>query len=184
RAGGGRPARRRRHRRCARIPAARRRARARADTPARYGAHARVSRPGAARRLRAARARRAEGARDDRRAGLRRRPHGAARGEHAERAREGGPPLMGALREWWLGLARRERIGAAAAAAFALAAALYLLALEPAWRTRERLAKELPLLRAQAAQVEALRLEARGLKERAVRFDNAAELGGAASNGP
>ena len=88
---------------------------------------------------------------------------------------------MGALREWWLGLARRERIGAAAAAAFALAAALYLLALEPAWRTRERLAKELPLLRAQAAQVQALRLEARGLKERAVRFDNAGELRAAAT---
>ena len=88
---------------------------------------------------------------------------------------------MRALRQWWLGLARRERIGAAAAAAFALAAVLYLAALEPAWRTRERLAKELPLLRAQAAQVEALRLEARRLKERAVRFDSAEQLRAAAA---
>jgi general secretion pathway protein M len=72
-------------------------------------------------------------------------------------------------------------LATAAAAALALAAALYLLAIEPAWRTRERLAKELPLLRAQAAQVEALRLEARRLKERTVRFDNAEELRAAAT---
>ena len=88
---------------------------------------------------------------------------------------------MQALREWWLGLGRRERMGTAAAAALALAAALYLLAIEPAWRTRERLARELPLLRAQAAQVEALRLEARRLKEHAVRFDNAEQMRAAAA---
>jgi type II secretory pathway component PulM len=84
------------------------------------------------------------------------------------------------LREWWLGLARRERIASAAAGTLALAVALYLLALEPAWRTRERLARELPVLRAQAAQVEALRLEARRLKEQTLRFESAEQLRAAA----
>ena len=79
------------------------------------------------------------------------------------------------LREWWIGLSRRERIASAAAAVLALAALLYLAAFEPAWRTRARLGAELPRLRAEAAEVEALRLEARGLKERALRLDSPAQ---------
>jgi type II secretory pathway component PulM len=89
--------------------------------------------------------------------------------------------LIAALRTWWLGLARRERIATASGSAFALAAIVFLVAIEPAWRTRERLANELPRLRAQAAQVEALRLEARRLKERGVRFDNPQSLRAAAT---
>jgi len=85
------------------------------------------------------------------------------------------------LQQWWLGLSRRERMATFGASAFALAAALYLIAIEPAWRTRERLGAELPLLRAQAAEVEALRLEARRLKERTVRFENAEQLRAAAA---
>ena len=86
-----------------------------------------------------------------------------------------------ALQQWWLGLSRRERMATLAASAFALLAALYLVALEPAWRTRARLGAELPVLRAQAAEVEALRLEARRLKQHAVRFENAGELRAAAA---
>jgi general secretion pathway protein M len=70
------------------------------------------------------------------------------------------------MREWWQGLGRRERTLVAAAAALALAAALYVVAIEPAWRTRARLGDELPRLRAQAAEVDALALEARQLARR------------------
>ena len=89
--------------------------------------------------------------------------------------------MIAGLRAWWLGLARRERIATAAASAFALAAILFLVAFEPAWHTRERLANELPRLRAQVAQIEALRLEARRLKERGLRFDNPQSLRAAAT---
>jgi general secretion pathway protein M len=70
------------------------------------------------------------------------------------------------MREWWQGLGRRERTLVAAAAALALAAALYVVAIEPAWKTRARLGDELPRLRAQAAEVDALALEARQLARR------------------
>ena len=85
------------------------------------------------------------------------------------------------VREWWVGLSRRERAATLAAVVLALAALLFLLGIEPAWRTRARLASELPVLRAQAAQVEALRLEARRLKERVVRFESPEQLRGAAA---
>lgn len=89
--------------------------------------------------------------------------------------------MSAALRQWWLGLSRRERTATAVASAFAVAALIFLVAIEPAWRSRERLATELPRLRAQAAQIESLRLEARRLKERGVRFDNAQALRAAAT---
>lgn len=89
--------------------------------------------------------------------------------------------MIARLRQWWLGLSRRERMGTAGAAALVLAAILFLVAIEPAWRTRERLASDLPRLRAQAAQIEALRLEARRLKERGLRFDNPQSLRAAAT---
>jgi len=89
--------------------------------------------------------------------------------------------MRNSVREWWVGLSRRERIATIAAVVLTLAALLFLLGIEPAWRTRARLATELPALRAQAAQVEALRLEARRLKERVVRFDNPEQLRNAAA---
>ena len=70
------------------------------------------------------------------------------------------------MRAWWQGLARRERMLVAGAAVLVLAALVYLLAVEPAWKTRARLAAELPRLRAQAAEVEALAQEARQLAKR------------------
>src|SRR5581483_5058575 len=143
-----------------------------ADARSRFGAGPGIPRRGVARRLRSARARGTQGARANARAGSGRRPRRAALGEHAQRASEGGPAVIALLRQWWLGLSRRERIGTAGAASFVLAALLFLVAIEPAWRTRERLAGDLPRLRAEAAQMEALRLEARRLKERGLRFDN------------
>ena len=81
--------------------------------------------------------------------------------------------MIARLRAWWLGLARRERMMTAAAASFALLALLYLIAIEPAWKTRERLSAELPRLRAQAAEVNSLAQEAKGLMSRGVAVESA-----------
>jgi general secretion pathway protein M len=75
--------------------------------------------------------------------------------------------MIARLRLWWTGLARRERIATAFAATLVFAAALYLIAIEPAWRARARLAAELPRLRTQAAEMDALSQEARKLGVRA-----------------
>jgi general secretion pathway protein M len=76
--------------------------------------------------------------------------------------------MTAALRAWWLGLARRERMMTAAAATFVVLVLLYLVAIEPAWKAGARLEGELPRLRAQAAEVSALAQEARALKGRGV----------------
>lgn len=76
--------------------------------------------------------------------------------------------MIRALREWWTGLARRERLATAAAGVLFLVAALYLLAIEPAWRARARLGAELPRLRAEAAEIDALGLEAKKLRSRSL----------------
>lgn len=68
------------------------------------------------------------------------------------------------MRAWWEGLSRRERAVTAAGAALVTLALLYLVAIEPAWKARARLDAELPRLRAQAAEVEALAQEAGRLK--------------------
>jgi general secretion pathway protein M len=77
------------------------------------------------------------------------------------------------MRQWWVGLSRRERMAVIAAAALVAAAVLYLAAIEPAWRTRQRLAPELPRLRAQAAELDALALEAKKLKTRTRTLESA-----------
>ena len=82
--------------------------------------------------------------------------------------------MIARLRTWWLGLARRERVMTAATASFALLALLYLIAIEPAWKARERLGAELPRLRAQAAEINSLAQEARGLASRGVAVESAA----------
>lgn len=66
----------------------------------------------------------------------------------------------GSLLAWWSGLARRERAMVIAAIAVVAAALLYLVGIEPAWRERARLLRDLPQLQEQAALVEALRAEA------------------------
>ena len=82
--------------------------------------------------------------------------------------------MIARLHAWWLGLARRERAMTAAAASFVLLALLYLIAIEPAWKARERLGAELPHLRAQAAEVNSLAQEARQLTSRGVAVESAA----------
>jgi general secretion pathway protein M len=84
--------------------------------------------------------------------------------------------VIAGLRAWWVGLARRERMMAAAAASFVLLVLLYVVAIEPAWKARQRLAAELPRLRTQAAELHALAQEASQLKGLGI----AAESAGAA----
>jgi general secretion pathway protein M len=81
--------------------------------------------------------------------------------------------VIARLRAWWLGLGRRERAMTAAAGSFALLALLYLIAIEPAWKARERLGAELPRLREQVAEVNALAQEAKGLTSRGVAVESA-----------
>ncbi len=87
--------------------------------------------------------------------------------------------MIGAARAWWLGLARRERSLVAATAVLAAGAFLYLVAIEPAWKARVRLAQELPRLRTQAAEVDALAREAGQLKSRGVAVESVAVAKGA-----
>jgi general secretion pathway protein M len=82
--------------------------------------------------------------------------------------------MIARLRAWWLGLARRERAMTAAAGTFVLLALLYLIAIEPAWKARERLGAELPRLRAQAAEVNSLAQEAKQLASRGTAVESAA----------
>jgi general secretion pathway protein M len=77
--------------------------------------------------------------------------------------------------QWWTGLSRRERIATVAAAALVGVVVLYLAAIEPAWRTRARLTAELPRLRAEAVELDALALEAKTLKTRARAPESAAQ---------
>ena len=82
--------------------------------------------------------------------------------------------MIARLRTWWLGLGRRERAMTAAAASIVLLALLYLIAIEPAWKARERLGAELPRLREQAAEVNSLAQEIRQLTSRGVAVESAA----------
>ena len=68
------------------------------------------------------------------------------------------------MRQWWIGLSRRERIAVLCAAALVALVVLYLAGIEPAWRARTRLAAELPRLRAEAAELDQLGAEAGKLK--------------------
>lgn len=70
---------------------------------------------------------------------------------------------VGPMRSWWSGLARRERAMILAALTVVVAALLYVVAVEPAWRERGRLQRDLPRLQEQAAQVDSLRAEALAL---------------------
>jgi len=70
------------------------------------------------------------------------------------------------MREWWVGLSRRERIAVLSAAALVVLAVVYLAGIEPAWRARSRLAADLPRLRAEAAELDQLAAEAATLKLR------------------
>lgn len=78
------------------------------------------------------------------------------------------------MRAWWQGLSRRERMITALGAALSALALTYLLAIEPAWKARARLGTELPKLRAQATDMDALAQEAGRLKGAGVGIQSAA----------
>lgn len=63
----------------------------------------------------------------------------------------------------WRGMAPRERRLVGAAALVVLLAIAYLVLIEPAWKGRQQLQKELPVLRGQVAQMSALAQEAQRL---------------------
>ena len=67
------------------------------------------------------------------------------------------------LLQSWRAMAPRERRLVGAAGLVVILAAGYLLLLEPAWRGRQQLEKELPVLRGQLAQMSALATEVRRL---------------------
>jgi general secretion pathway protein M len=79
------------------------------------------------------------------------------------------------MRQWWIGLSRRERIAVLSAAALVLVALLYLAGIEPAWRARTRLTAELPRLRAEAAELDQLAAEAAKLKLRTRTLESPAQ---------
>jgi general secretion pathway protein M len=68
------------------------------------------------------------------------------------------------MRQWWIGLSRRERIAVLCAAALVVTTLVYLIGIEPAWRSRTRLSAELPRLRSEAAELDQLAAEAAKLK--------------------
>lgn len=65
----------------------------------------------------------------------------------------------------WARLAPRERRLLGMGGAVAALAVVFLLLIEPAWNTYQRLQVQLPLLRTQAATVDALTAEARSLQQ-------------------
>jgi len=71
--------------------------------------------------------------------------------------------MIETLLRHWGSLASRERRMVLGALVVIIIALLYLLAFEPAWKANRKLAAELPVLRAQAAQLGALASEARRL---------------------
>lgn len=71
--------------------------------------------------------------------------------------------MIEAAIQYWRGLAARERRLVGVAAAVVAVAVVYLALFEPAWQGRAKLQRELPVLRAQLAQVGALAGEAQRL---------------------
>src|SRR5918993_5625694 len=84
------------------------------------------------------------------------------------------------MRQWWNGLSRRERAATLIAALVAGLGALYLAAIEPAWRPRVRLEQALPQLRAQAIELDSLAAEAKKLRTRTRATGSAADARAAA----
>jgi general secretion pathway protein M len=68
------------------------------------------------------------------------------------------------LRVWWRGLAARERQLVAAAGALVLAAALWMIAVQPAWRTLQRAPGEIEKLEVQLQAMQRLATEAQALR--------------------
>ncbi len=79
--------------------------------------------------------------------------------------------MMEALRTKWIALARRERLMVAGGAVCVAAALLYLAAVEPASKARARSVAELPHLREQTGELQALLQEIKLLRGRGTASD-------------
>ncbi len=79
--------------------------------------------------------------------------------------------MMEALRTKWIALARRERLMVAGGAVCVAAALLYLAAVEPASKARARSVVELPHLREQTGELQALLQEIKLLRGRGTASD-------------
>jgi general secretion pathway protein M len=71
---------------------------------------------------------------------------------------------MDALRQFWLERAPRERLVLGFGGSLLLLVLAYLLLIEPAWSGINRLERALPQQRAQAAELDALLAEVKGLR--------------------
>jgi general secretion pathway protein M len=84
--------------------------------------------------------------------------------------------VIARLQAWLRTLDRRERSMVAIAAGVVGAALVFGLLVEPAWKARARLATELPRLQEQLAELEALREEARVLRQQGLGRDTAGSV--------
>lgn len=74
--------------------------------------------------------------------------------------------MISQARNWWRGLARRERMMVLSAVFVVSIGLLYSIGIEPAWQARIRLTGDLPRLQDELMQLEALRAEVRALEDR------------------
>lgn len=72
--------------------------------------------------------------------------------------------MMDTIKQFWAERAPRERAILGFGAAIVLIAVLYLLLIEPAWTGINRLERSLPQQRSQAAELDALLAEVKGVK--------------------
>jgi general secretion pathway protein M len=84
--------------------------------------------------------------------------------------------VIGRLQAWLRTRDRRERSMVGSAAGVVAAALVFALLVEPAWTTRARLATGLPQLQEQLAELEALREEARVLRQQGLGRDTAGSV--------
>lgn len=86
--------------------------------------------------------------------------------------RQRGAQLHSGALAWWVRHPRHERLLLAACAALVLVALLWLVVMRPAWHTLSEAREQLPLLRSELAQVQAVVREAQALQQgRSARID-------------
>lgn len=84
--------------------------------------------------------------------------------------------MIETLLQRWRAMAPRERRMVGGGAAVLVLALIYLVLVEPAWKGRREIARDLPALRAQVAQMDALAAEAGRLAGAPAGTDSPAQL--------